>query len=81
MATLGTIEFFNSSSEDWNANCERFDQHVIANEIKEEKKIVAMFQTSIGSLEDQQRLERFTSSGEAIYLKAYRFGHNFTRSL
>ena len=49
MATLGTIEFFNSSSEDWNANCERFDQHVIANEIKEEKKIVAMFQTSIGS--------------------------------
>ena len=49
MGTLGTIEFFNPSSEDWNAYCERFDQYVIANEIKEEKKIVATFLTSVGS--------------------------------
>ena len=49
MSTLGTIEFFNPSSEDWNAYCERFDQYVIANEIKEEKKIVATFLTSVGS--------------------------------
>ena len=49
MGTLGTIEFFNPSSEDWNAYCERLDQYVIANEIKEEKKIVATFLTSVGS--------------------------------
>ena len=49
MATLGTIEFFNPNSEDWNAYYERFDQYVITNEIKEEKKIMATFLTSIGS--------------------------------
>ena len=49
MGILGTIEFFNPSSEDWNAYCERLDQYVIANEIKEEKKIVATFLTSVGS--------------------------------
>ena len=49
MGTLGTIEFFNPSSEDWNAYCERLDQYVIANEIKEEKKIVATFLTSVSS--------------------------------
>ena len=49
MSTLGTIEFFNPSSEDWNAYYERFDQYVITNEIKEEKKIMATFLTSIGS--------------------------------
>ena len=49
MTTLGTIEFFNPSLEDWNAYYERFDQYVITNEIKEEKKIMATFLTSIGS--------------------------------
>ena len=45
MATLGSIE----SLEDWNAYSERFEQYVIANEIKDEKKIVATFLTTIGS--------------------------------
>ncbi|XP_068697684.1 uncharacterized protein [Montipora foliosa] len=49
MATLGTIESFNPSLEDWNAYSERFDQYVIANDIKDEKKIVATFLTTIGS--------------------------------
>ena len=49
MGTLGTIEFFNPSSEDWNAYYERLDQYMIANEIKEEKKIVATFLTSVSS--------------------------------
>ncbi|XP_068738454.1 uncharacterized protein [Montipora capricornis] len=49
MATLGTIESFNPSLEDWNAYSERFDQYVIANDIKDEKKIVATFMTTIGS--------------------------------
>ena len=44
MATLGSIE----SLEDWNAYSERFEQYVIANEIKDEKKIVATFLTMIG---------------------------------
>ena len=35
MATL-MIGLYNPSSEDWNAYCERFDEYVIANEIKEE---------------------------------------------
>ena len=48
MGSLGTIEFFNPSSEDWNAYCEHLDQYMIANEIKEEKKIVATF-TSTGA--------------------------------
>ena len=43
MATLGSIESFNPSLEDWNAYSERFEQYVIANEIKDEKKIVATF--------------------------------------
>lgn len=49
MATLGTIEVFNPSSEDWNIYCKPFDQYMIVNEIKEDKKIVATFLTSIGS--------------------------------
>ena len=49
MATLGSIESFNPSLEDWNAYSERFEQYVIANEIKDEKKIVATFLTTIGS--------------------------------
>ena len=49
MATLGSIESFKPGSEDWNAYSERFEQYVIANEIKEEKKIVATFLTTIGS--------------------------------
>ena len=49
MATLGIIESFNPSTEDWNAYSERFDQYVIANDIKDEKKIVATFLTTIGS--------------------------------
>lgn len=39
----------NPSSEDWNAYSERFEQYVIANEIKDEKKIVATFLTTMGS--------------------------------
>ena len=49
MATLGSIESFKPGSEDWNAYSERFDQYVIANDIKDEKKIVATFLTTIGS--------------------------------
>ena len=49
MATLGTIEVFNPSSEDWNIYCKPFDQYMIVNEIKEDKEIVATFLTSIGS--------------------------------
>ena len=45
MATLKSIEFL----EDWNAYSERFEQYMIANEIKDEKKIVATFLTMIGS--------------------------------
>ena len=46
MATLGTIEVFNPSSEDWNIYCKPFDQYMIVNEIKEDKEIVATFLTS-----------------------------------
>ena len=49
MATLGSIEAFNPSLEDWNAYSERFEQYVIANEIKDEKKRVATFLATIGS--------------------------------
>ena len=49
MATLGSIESFRPGSEDWNAYSERFDQYIIANDIKDEKKIVATFLTTIGS--------------------------------
>ena len=49
MATLGSIESFKPGSEDWHAYSERFDQYVIANDIKDEKKIVATFLTTIGS--------------------------------
>ena len=48
MATLGTIESFNLSIEDWNAYSERFEQYVITNDIKDEKKIVETFLTTIG---------------------------------
>ena len=47
--TIGSIESFDSAQGDWNAYYERFEQYVIANEIKDEKKIVAVFLTSIGS--------------------------------
>ena len=49
MAILGTMESSNPSIEDWNAYSERFRQYVIANDIKDEKKIVATFLTTIGS--------------------------------
>ena len=49
MATLGSIESFKPGSEDWNAYNERFDQFVISNDIKDEKKMVATFLTTIGS--------------------------------
>ena len=47
--TIGSIESFDSAQGGWNAYYERFEQYVIANEIKDEKKIVAVFLTSIGS--------------------------------
>ena len=49
MTALGTIESFNPSIEDWNAYSERFEQYVIANDIKDEKEVVATFLTTIGS--------------------------------
>ena len=49
MATLGSTESFNPNLKDWNAYSERFEQYVIANEIKDQKKIVATFLTTIGS--------------------------------
>ena len=42
------LESFSPSTEDWQAYSERFEQYVIANEIKDEKKIVATFLTTIG---------------------------------
>ena len=49
IATLGTIESFNPSIEEWNAYSERFEQYVIANDTKDEKKIVATLLTTVGS--------------------------------
>ena len=49
MATLGTMESVSPGTEDWQAYSERFEQYMIANEIEDEKKIVAMFLTTIGS--------------------------------
>ena len=49
MATFGTIESFNPSIEEWNAYSERFEQYMIANNIKDEKKMVATFVTTISS--------------------------------
>ena len=44
MATaIGSIESFDSGQGNWNAHYERFEQYVITNEIKDEKKIVAVF--------------------------------------
>ena len=47
MASLGITDFFDPSSEDWNAYRTRFEQYVITNEIKEEKKIVTVKLTDL----------------------------------
>ena len=49
MTTIGSIESYDPAKEDWNSYAERFEQYVIANELKDEKKIVAVFLTSVGS--------------------------------
>lgn len=47
---LGSIESFDPAQEDWSSYSERFEQFVIANGLADdEKKIVAVFLTSIGS--------------------------------
>ena len=68
MATLGTIESFNPSLEDWNANSERFDQYVIANDIKDKKKTMATFLTTIGS-KTYNALEGFARPSKASEVK------------
>ena len=47
--TLGCIEPFDGTKEDWSAYTERFDQFILANGVEEEKKIVATFLTIVGS--------------------------------
>ena len=43
--TLGCLEPFDATKEDWSAYTERFDQFVLENGVEEEKKIVATFLT------------------------------------
>ena len=45
---IGSIETYNSETEEWSSYTERFDQYVAANDIKEEAKIVAVFLTVVG---------------------------------
>lgn len=49
MTTIGSIESYDPAKEDWSSYSERFEQYVIANELKDEKRIVAVFLTSVGS--------------------------------
>ena len=49
MTTIRSIESYDPANEDWSSYSERFEQYVIANELKDEKRIVAVFLTSVGS--------------------------------
>lgn len=49
MSTIGSIESYDPAKENWSSYVKRFDQFVIANDLKEEKRIVAVFLTSVGS--------------------------------
>ena len=49
MSTIGSIESYDQAKEDWSSYTERFDQFVIANDLKEEKRIMAVFLTSVGT--------------------------------
>ena len=48
-STLGSLEPFDTTKEDWSAYTERFDQFILANDIQGEKKIVATFLPIVGS--------------------------------
>ena len=47
--TLGCLEPYDSTKEDWSAYTERFEQFILANGVEEENKIVATFLTIVGS--------------------------------
>lgn len=49
MSTIGSIESYDQAKEDWLSYAERFEQFVIANDLKEEKMIMSVFLTSVGS--------------------------------
>ena len=56
MTTIGSIESYDPAKEDWSSYSERFEQYVIANELKDEKRIVAVFLTSVGSEREKRDL-------------------------
>ena len=78
MATLGTTESFNPSIEDWNAYSERFEQY--ANDIKDEKKIVATFLTTIGS-KTYKVVRDLLAPAKPSEVKFEEFGENITGPL
>ena len=45
--TLGCLEPYDSTKEDWSAYTERFEQFILANGVEEENKIVATFLTIV----------------------------------
>ena len=45
---IGCMESYDPATEDWTANTEQFDHYVLANDISEEKKVVATFLTMVG---------------------------------
>ena len=42
------MDSYDPATEDWNAYMERFEQYILANDVKDAKKIVAILLTTVG---------------------------------
>ena len=67
-STIGHIEPFNKEIENWDSYAERFDHYLLANDVKDEKKIVSVFLTIMGS-KTYELLRNLVAPGKPADLK------------
>ena len=67
-STIGHIEPFNNEKENWDSYAERFNHYLLANDIEDEKKMVSVFLTIIGS-KTYELLRNLVAPGKPADLK------------
>ena len=67
-STIGHIKPFNNENENWNSYAERFNHYLLANDIEDEKKMVSVFPTIIGS-KTYELLRNLVAPGKPADLK------------
>ena len=67
-STIGLSDPFNNENENWDSYAERFNHHLLANDIEDEKKMVSVFLTIIGS-KTYELLRNLVAPGKPADLK------------